>query len=489
MKKICIIGCSLVSTVLSAQVKIGDNPTTIGNSSLLELESTNKALVLPRVTNTSAITNPVNGMMVYDLSSNCAKSYENGAWSLCLSGGGPSAISANCDPTTNGFQGVYAPGEPVSTLGGLGAKSFKVTLVNNSLFEGSITPSTSDVTLSGASGLTIASVSPSTTTTIAGGGSLTITYTLGGTVPSTGVVTATFAKAGLTCTNTLDVSVTPTLKTILTTCTQTATGTGLSSWQSNNTGNATINSSTGFLTGVAAGNVYIYALKTGTNYSVAKQYTVAAKVVTANATGSSSLTIPGTDIVSFQAEAYGAGGGGGGGCGGCAPDQIGGSAGSGAYTRKLYNVSSGNTSISYTVGSGGGGAGVSGWGANGTSSTVTYASNTITAGGGGGGRSASPFTAGSAGTASGGDVNTNGNSGVAGASFIACNVSGRVGVAGAGPSGSSGGGAGGTSSAGNGGNGTQPGGSGAGGGVTSPCGDSTGGSGGNGRVVITYTCP
>jgi hypothetical protein len=478
-----LIAVVLFSKGAMAQVKIGDNPTTIGNSSLLELESTNKALVMPRVTNTSAITNPVDGMIVYDLSSNCAKSYENGAWSGCLSGGGPSAISANCDPTTNGFQGTYAPGESVSVLG---AKSFKVTLVNNSLFEGSISPATSDVTLSGASGLTIASVSPSTTTAIPGGGSLTITYTLGGTVPSTGVVTATFAKAGITCSNTLDVTVTPTLsKTILTTCTQTATGTGLSSWVSNNTGNATINSSTGLLTGVATGNVYIHALKTGTNYRVAKQYTINDHRRTFNSSSTGTLTIPGTDIVSFQAEAYGAGGGGGGACGGCAPDQIGGSGGSGAYSRKLYTVTSGNTSISFTVGSGGGGAGISGFGANGTSSTVTYASNTITAGGGGGGRSGSPFTAGPAGTASGGDVNTNGNSGIAGASFIACNVNGRGGVIGAGPSG----GAGGTSTSSNGGDGAQPGGSGAGGGVPSTCGNSTGGSGGDGRVVITYTCP
>jgi len=476
-----LIAVVLFSKGASAQVKIGSNPTTIGNSSLLELESTNKALVIPRVTNTSAITNPVNGMVVYDLSSTCAKSYENGAWSDCLSGGGPSAISANCDPTTNGFQGTYVPGGTVTLFG---ATTFKVTLVNNSLFEGSITPSTSDVTLSGASGLTIASVSPSTTTTIPGGGSLTITYTLGGTVPTTGVVTATFVKAGLTCSNTLDVSVTPTLsKTILTTCTQTATGTGLSNWQSNQPGRATIDASTGLLTGVSTGNTYIHALKTGTNYRVAKLYTVAAKVVTVNSTGSGTLTIPGTDIVSFEAEAYGAGGGGGGGCGSaCVPNYIGGSGGSGAYTKKLYTVSSGNSSYSYVVGTGGVGGFSTNNGSSGGNTTLTYASNTITAGGGGGGIANNPGAA--AGTATGGDVNTNGNSGLTGA-MPPCGTSGRGGLIAAGPAG----GAGGTSSTGNGGNGTQPGGSGAGGGINSSCNQSTGGTGGNGRIVVTYTCP
>ena len=55
---------------LSAQVKIGDNPGTIGTSSLLELESTDKALVIPRVANTAAITTPVDGMLIYDNSEN-----------------------------------------------------------------------------------------------------------------------------------------------------------------------------------------------------------------------------------------------------------------------------------------------------------------------------------------------------------------------------------------------------------------------------------
>ena len=35
---------------LKAQIKIGNNPTTIGTSSLHELETTNKGLVLPRLT-------------------------------------------------------------------------------------------------------------------------------------------------------------------------------------------------------------------------------------------------------------------------------------------------------------------------------------------------------------------------------------------------------------------------------------------------------
>lgn len=54
-----------------AQVKVGDNPTTINSNSILELEATNKGLLLPRVS-LSATTNPsplsahVAGMVVYN---------------------------------------------------------------------------------------------------------------------------------------------------------------------------------------------------------------------------------------------------------------------------------------------------------------------------------------------------------------------------------------------------------------------------------------
>ena len=69
-----------------AQVKIGDNPTSIAPSALLELESPNKALLLPRVTSTTVIADPENGMFVYDMESRCVKTFEDGSWSDCLSG-------------------------------------------------------------------------------------------------------------------------------------------------------------------------------------------------------------------------------------------------------------------------------------------------------------------------------------------------------------------------------------------------------------------
>ncbi len=49
MKKLLLFIMTAVSTTLTAQVKIGDNPNTINANSMLELESTNKGFLPPRV--------------------------------------------------------------------------------------------------------------------------------------------------------------------------------------------------------------------------------------------------------------------------------------------------------------------------------------------------------------------------------------------------------------------------------------------------------
>ena len=63
--------CLLASSFSFAQVKIGDNPNTINTNSILEMESTNKGLLAPRVAlndlnSASPLTAPVpSGMIVY----------------------------------------------------------------------------------------------------------------------------------------------------------------------------------------------------------------------------------------------------------------------------------------------------------------------------------------------------------------------------------------------------------------------------------------
>ena len=116
MKKIILLFLLLCGIFVSAQIKLGTNPATIGASSLLELESANKALVISRVANTAAIITPVNGMIIYDNSSNCIKVYQNGAWSLCFganaSSNGTAVISSiECG---GGVGDTFIVGVPVS---------------------------------------------------------------------------------------------------------------------------------------------------------------------------------------------------------------------------------------------------------------------------------------------------------------------------------------------------------------------------------------
>ncbi|TAE68985.1 MAG: hypothetical protein EAZ85_13580, partial [Bacteroidetes bacterium] len=59
-------------TKLEAQVKIGDNPTIINGSAILELESTNKGFLLPRLSSTQrdAIASPAKGLIIFNTTTN-----------------------------------------------------------------------------------------------------------------------------------------------------------------------------------------------------------------------------------------------------------------------------------------------------------------------------------------------------------------------------------------------------------------------------------
>ena len=82
--KILALSALLVlSTLLTkAQLKVGDNPTNIQKSSVLELESTRQGLLLPRLTDTAAINllTPPDGMIIYLTTDNSLRLRSNGMW-------------------------------------------------------------------------------------------------------------------------------------------------------------------------------------------------------------------------------------------------------------------------------------------------------------------------------------------------------------------------------------------------------------------------
>ena len=74
-----------VSQTLMAQIKIGDNPQNLDPASVLELESTERVLVITRIDSVqmNAIA-PQRGALVYNTDANCVHYFDGTAWrSLC----------------------------------------------------------------------------------------------------------------------------------------------------------------------------------------------------------------------------------------------------------------------------------------------------------------------------------------------------------------------------------------------------------------------
>lgn len=185
----------MVTAGVFSQVGIGTNTPNPG--SILDLTATNKGLLLPRVAATSAIPVPVNGLIAYDISANCVRSYENNIWSGCLSSQATSTVIVNCN--ANGFEGSYS-----SSVALTAANVYTVTVTNKSFTSATVSFATGDLALSGITGITVDSVSPATATLNADQ-SVVITYTLTGTPATSGTLTGTWTKLPLNCVKTVPV--------------------------------------------------------------------------------------------------------------------------------------------------------------------------------------------------------------------------------------------------------------------------------------------
>ncbi|WFO17917.1 hypothetical protein M601_010150 [Cellulophaga baltica 4] len=98
----------LGSGQLQAQVKIGNNPQTINPSSLLELESIDKAFVVSRVTNAqmNAIT-PLEGAMVYNTEEQCIHYYDGLQWiNICEAFGDTLTFTSEALENPGNFESI-----------------------------------------------------------------------------------------------------------------------------------------------------------------------------------------------------------------------------------------------------------------------------------------------------------------------------------------------------------------------------------------------
>lgn len=95
-----VVALLLLSAAAQAQLKVGDNPTSIQKSSILELESSRQGLLLPRLADTASINalNPPDGMIIYLSADNSLRLRSNGIWKKVAD---MSAASANWSLTGN----------------------------------------------------------------------------------------------------------------------------------------------------------------------------------------------------------------------------------------------------------------------------------------------------------------------------------------------------------------------------------------------------
>jgi hypothetical protein len=116
-RKLVLLLVSLLGTgmLATAQLKIGDNPTNIQKSSILELESTRQGLLLPRLSDTAAINllTPPNGMIIYLTADQSLRIRSNGSWKKLAS-----MADATANWSMTGNTGTDSASNFIGTLDG-----------------------------------------------------------------------------------------------------------------------------------------------------------------------------------------------------------------------------------------------------------------------------------------------------------------------------------------------------------------------------------
>ncbi|MET3538745.1 fibrinogen-like YCDxxxxGGGW domain-containing protein [Chryseobacterium limigenitum] len=215
MKRLLVIVVFIFCCTLYGQVGIG-TPTPRGALDINKPLTNTHGLVLPTNASPANMQNPQGGSVppgtiMYDSTEDCVKLYKqslNGGaagWSDCLQSGSSSSVVADCNAAGNGFSGGYKKGTAMTA-----GNTFKVTLTNNSFSQVTIALDSTDLTLSGVAGITVASVNP-TSVTLTAGQSEIITYTLSGTPTVCGTLTGNWQKINLNCTKTIAVAPNPTI--------------------------------------------------------------------------------------------------------------------------------------------------------------------------------------------------------------------------------------------------------------------------------------
>jgi poly(3-hydroxybutyrate) depolymerase len=91
--KFKIAGLFFMLFNLCANSQVGIN--TMSPEGALDVVSADSGIILPRVAAVADVAEPVDGMMVYDMSQNCFRGFQNGIWSPCFGTTSPSNNGTN----------------------------------------------------------------------------------------------------------------------------------------------------------------------------------------------------------------------------------------------------------------------------------------------------------------------------------------------------------------------------------------------------------
>ncbi|MCT4664593.1 MAG: hypothetical protein N4A45_05105 [Flavobacteriales bacterium] len=210
---ITVISTLTISTRSYSQIGIGT--TNPHPSAILELESTSKGFLPPRLTETqkSNMVNPASGLMIYNLDKKC----------IDVNQGTPTTPDWNCYGFTpnitvfngcnsNGIAGNYVLNQALTA-----SHYYSINIQNaGTTSSGALNFATSDLSLSGNNGgITVASVSP-TSANIPAGGNQVVTYQLTGTPTQLGNFTTSWSNSGLSCSGSETISGIPVLAEVCT---------------------------------------------------------------------------------------------------------------------------------------------------------------------------------------------------------------------------------------------------------------------------------
>ena len=156
MKKFTI-NLFMLCMALTAQAQVGINTTSPAESSDLELASTDKTLLLNRVSSTAKITSPVDGMVFYHSVQKCFKGYANGTWlDITTCSPNPAAITFNKVNKYNGVsvinnQGIGYNGEAIPASSTI---EIEVNVTNATPYSFTATDATTGLTYSASGNFT-----------------------------------------------------------------------------------------------------------------------------------------------------------------------------------------------------------------------------------------------------------------------------------------------------------------------------------------------